>query len=238
VKTRKRRGRGEARALALRRVSWGREMKAIADYLRKNRPEDPLPSVSKIAQDDNDPFRVLVSTIISARTKDEVTSSASQRLLMAAPTPAALSACPESRIARLIYPAGFFRVKAKNLRETARTLILKFGGRVPSRMEDLLSLPGVGRKTANLVRNLGFGLAGICVDTHVHRVSNRLGWVASRSPVETERALEKRLPEKYWIPVNELLVRFGKAVCTPMSPWCGICPASSWCPRVGVGASR
>jgi endonuclease-3 len=238
VKERPKRGRGKSPAPAPRRVSWDREIKTIADYLRKNRPDDPLPSVSKIARDDNDPFRVLVSTIISARTKDEVTSSASQRLLAAAPTPAALSACPESRIARLIFPAGFFRVKAKNLRKTARMLLEKFAGRVPSGMEDLLSLPGVGRKTANLVRNLGFGIAGICVDTHVHRVSNRLGWVTSRSPAETERALEERLPEKYWIPVNELLVSFGKAVCTPLSPWCGICPAASWCPRVGVGASR
>jgi endonuclease III len=194
--------------------------------------------VSKIAQEDNAPFRVLVATIISARTKDEVTSSASQRLLSAAPTPQALAACAESRIARLIFPAGFFRVKAKNLRRTARLIGEKFDGNVPSAMEDLLSLPGVGRKTANLVRNLGFGLPGICVDTHVHRVSNRLGWVASRSPSETERALEKRLPEKYWIEVNGLLVRFGKAVCTPLSPRCGICPAAPWCPRIGVGASR
>jgi endonuclease-3 len=223
---------------APRRVSWDREMKIIADYFRKSRPRDPLPSVSKIARDDGDPFRILVSTIISARTRDEVTLSASQRLLAAAPTPAALAACPESRIARLIFPAGFFRVKAKNLKAAARALLDRFGGGVPSRMDDLLSLPGVGRKTANLVRNLGFGLAGICVDTHVHRVSNRLGWAASRSPAETERALMLRLPEKHWIAVNELLVRFGKAVCTPLSPWCSVCPAEPWCPRIGVGASR
>ncbi len=229
---------GEGRARRPRRVSWDREIGIISGHLRKAHPSGPLPSVSKIARDDRDPFRVLVSTIISARTKDEVTLAASERLFAAAPDPAALAGLAEARIARIIFPAGFFKTKAQHLKAAARMLLDRFRGEVPRDMDDLLDLPGVGRKTANLVRNLGFGLQGICVDTHVHRVSNRLGWVSTRTPEQTERALLERLPEKHWIGVNELLVRFGKSVCTPVSPKCSVCPAASWCPRTGVGKSR
>jgi endonuclease-3 len=176
--------------------------------------------------------------MISLRTKDDVTIRAAGRLLDAAPTALALAKLPESRIARLIYPAGFYRVKAKSLRTVGGILVRAHGGAVPSGMEDLLALPGVGRKTANLVRNLGFGLPGICVDTHVHRVSNRLGWVAAKDPEKTERALMARLPRKYWIPINELLVRFGQTVCAPVSPRCSTCPLRGICPRVGVKTSR
>jgi len=181
---------------------------------------------------------VLVSTMISLRTKDEVTAAASARLLQRAPTAEALASLPEGRIARLIYPAGFYRTKARHLKQAARLIAAQHGGRVPSSMEELLALPGVGRKTANLVRNLGFGLPGICVDTHVHRITNRLGWVRTRDPAQTERALEAVLPRRYWIPINGLLVAFGQRTCTPQSPWCSRCPIRKHCARIGVTRSR
>jgi endonuclease III len=220
------------------RVPWGRIVGAMRASLAEQFPDRPLPSVSEVARRLNDPFRVLVATMISLRTKDEVTGPAAERLLAAAPTPTALADLPASRIARLIYPAGFYRTKAKNLRAAAGILVDGHGGRVPREMEQLLALPGVGRKTANLVRNLGYGLDGICVDTHVHRISNRLGWVRTKDPAGTEQALMEGLPRRYWIPINELLVRWGQAVCTPLSPWCSRCAVSRWCRRVGVGRSR
>jgi len=197
-----------------------------------------LPSVSAVARENSDPYRVLVATMISLRTRDEVTSKASKALLSLAPSVSSLAALPVDRIARSIYPAGFYRTKAKNLRAASRLLLERHGGNVPVEMDELLALPGVGRKTANLVRNLGFGLPGICVDTHVHRISNRMGWVTTRTPEQTETALMEVLPERYWIGVNELLVRYGQAVCTPISPRCGVCPAARFCARVGVGKSR
>ncbi|MGA2643059.1 MAG: endonuclease III [Spirochaetia bacterium] len=187
----------------------------MARGLDAARPRRALPSVSAVAREDSDPYRVLVATMISL-----------------------LAALPVHRIARSIYPAGFYRTKAKNLRAASRLLLERHGGNVPMEMDELLALPGVGRKTANLVRNLGFGLPGICVDTHVHRISNRMGWVTTRTPERTERALMEVLPERYWIGVNELLVRYGQAVCTPISPWCSVCPAARFCERVGVGKSR
>ncbi len=219
-------------------VPWAAILAAMERGLRAAHPGQPLPSVSAVARENNDPFRVLVATMISLRTKDEVTRRASEALLARAPSPSALARLPESMIARLIFPAGFYRTKAKNLRAAARMLMDGSGGRVPSDMEELLALPGVGRKTANLVRNLGFGLPGICVDTHVHRISNRMGWVASRSPQETEQALMEILPPRYWIGINELLVRYGQAVCAPVSPRCSTCRAARWCARVAVERSR
>jgi endonuclease-3 len=198
----------------------------------------PLPSVSEVARENSDPFRVLVATMISLRTKDDVTRKASDALLAAAPTPAALAALSAVRIERLIYPAGFYHTKAKHLRAAARILLDTHAGKVPADMGELLALPGVGRKTANLVLNLGFGLPGICVDTHVHRISNRMGWVSTRQPAQTEQALMEILPRRYWISINELLVRYGQTVCTPLSPWCSACPVSRWCARAGVGRSR
>jgi endonuclease-3 len=197
-----------------------------------------LPSVSEVAREDHDPFRVLVATMISLRTKDAVTSVASERLFAAAGTAKALAGLPEARIEKLIYPAGFYRTKARSLRRAAQILVKEHGGTVPRTMEELLALPGVGRKTANLVLNLGYGLPGICVDTHVHRISNRTGWVTTRDPAGTEKALMETLPRRYWISVNELLVRFGQTICTPVSPWCSICPITAWCARAGVTRSR
>jgi endonuclease-3 len=197
-----------------------------------------LPSVSEVARQHSDPFRVLAATMISLRTKDAVTSAASERLFSAAATPKALASLPEKKIEKLIYPAGFYHTKARSLRLTARALVREHAGKVPRTMEELLALPGVGRKTANLVLNLGYGIAGICVDTHVHRISNRTGWVKTKDPTGTERALMEVLPRRYWISVNELLVRFGQTICAPVSPRCSICPITSWCARVNVARSR
>jgi endonuclease III len=218
-------------------IPWSRIVAALRRRLRDDLARQP-PSVSRIARDDNEPFRVLVATMISLRTKDAVTEKASERLLRAAPDPVRLARLSEGRIGRLIYPAGFYRTKAAHLRGTARLLLSEHGGRVPDDREALLRLPGVGRKTANLVLNLGFGLQAVCVDTHVHRISNRAGWVATRSPEGTERALMEILPRRHWIEINELLVKFGQKVCTPLSPWCGSCPIASYCARVGVARSR
>jgi endonuclease-3 len=176
--------------------------------------------------------------MISLRTKDEVTAASASRLLAAAPEAQSLADMQEEAIARLIYPAGFYRTKARHLKRAARLVAARHGGKVPSSMEDLLALPGVGRKTANLVRNLGYGLPGICVDTHVHRITNRLGWVRTRTPYETELALMACLPRLYWIPINGLLVAFGQRTCTPQSPRCSGCPIRAHCARVGVIRSR
>jgi endonuclease-3 len=194
-------------------------------------------AVSRIAARE-DPFHVLVATIISLRTRDEVTDRVAPRLLAVAPTPADLARTAEARIARLIYPAGFYRTKAQTLRALGRILVEAHGGEVPATLEGLLALHGVGRKTANLVLTLGHGKPGICVDTHVHRISNRLGFVRTRHPDETEAVLRQRLPRRWWIPINDLLVAFGRAHCTPLSPRCSSCPVLPLCRRVGVGKSR
>jgi endonuclease-3 len=215
-----------------------RTFSRIVPALRAAFHGSDVPSVTEIAHRTRSPFKVLVSTVISARTKDEVTGEASRRLFARAATPRALASLHERSIAALIYPAGFYRTKARAIRALSRKLVREFGGLVPDTMDELLSLPGVGRKTANLVLTLGFGKAGICVDTHVHRVVNRLGVVATRSPAETESALRIALPREHWIEINDLLVTFGKTVCTPLSPWCSRCPIRSSCGRVGVARSR
>lgn len=184
------------------------------------------------------PFAVLVSTVISLRTRDEVTDAVSPGLLARAPTPEALLRLDEARIAKLIYPAGFYKKKAGTLRAIARTLLEQHGGEVPRTLEALLELPGVGRKTANLVLTAGHGLPGICVDTHVHRITNRLGFVSTKTPDDTEWALRERLPRRFWIPINLMLVSFGRLHCTPLSPKCSSCPVSDICQRVGVEQRR
>jgi endonuclease-3 len=185
-----------------------------------------------------EPFRVLVACVISLRTKDAVTAEASARLFAVADTPGAVSRLPETRIAKLIFPAGFYRTKARQIRSIARRLLDRHGGVVPADRDALLDLPGVGRKTANLVLGLSFRQPAICVDTHVHRISNRLGLVRTKTPAETEAALERVLPKRYWIEINDLLVTFGQTVCHPTSPRCSTCPLASRCPRVSVTRSR
>jgi len=197
-----------------------------------------VPSVTEISRKTRSPFKVLVSTVISARTKDEVTADVSRRLFAEADTPEKLAQLSEKKIARLIYPAGFYRVKAKNLRAMAIMIVERFGGRVPQTIDELTTLPGVGRKTANLVLTLAFCKDAICVDTHVHRIVNRIGVLKTSTPVETEFALRKALPKKFWAEINDLLVTYGKKVCTPMSPRCSICVIDAYCKRVGVTRSR
>jgi len=184
------------------------------------------------------PFRLLVACVISLRTKDEVTAESSRRLFTIADTPHALAALDPAAIAEAIFPAGFYNTKAKQLRSIGEILSTRYDGRVPAEEKALLALPGVGRKTANLVLGLGFGIPAICVDTHVHRISNRLGLVETASPDETEKALQKVLPRDLWIPINDLLVTFGQNRCHPTSPKCTACPMEDLCPRVGVTRFR
>jgi endonuclease-3 len=197
------------------------------------------PSVTTVAERyRRDPWAVLVSTILSLRTKDEVTLVCSKRLLEKAPDPVKLRALPEEEVARLAYPAGFYRTKAGNLKKIAAILIKQYGGAVPADMDALLALPGVGRKTANLVLIEAFDLPGLCVDTHVHRISNRAGWVSTKTPEQTEMALRGKLPPPYWKGINALLVLYGQNLCRPISPFCSRCVIGKFCPRAGVGTSR
>jgi endonuclease-3 len=185
-----------------------------------------------------DPYRILVGCVISLRTKDEVTYPATARLFRRARTPRGMIKLSEQTIERAIYPAGFYRRKARQIREISHRLLEHHGGKVPATIEELLELPGVGRKTANLVVTLGFAKPGICVDIHVHRITNRLGWVRTLHPHATEERLRRILPRRHWIPINEILVRHGQQVCRPLSPLCSICPVAPDCPRRGVGRRR
>jgi endonuclease-3 len=201
--------------------------------------DEPEPSVTLVAERyRRDPWAVLASTMVSLRTKDEVTLAVSKVLLDTAPTPAALLELPEEAVARLIYPAGFYRNKAANLKKTALIITEQYGGRIPADMDALLGLPGVGRKTANLVLIEAFDMDGICVDTHVHRIANRTGWVSASTPEQTEFALREVLPRKYWKRINALLVRYGQRVCRPLSPFCSVCATVPHCLRRGVEKSR
>ncbi|MBN2287794.1 MAG: endonuclease III [Candidatus Glassbacteria bacterium] len=197
-----------------------------------------IPIVTEISRRRRDPFKVLISTVLSLRTKDETTAAASHRLYRLAETPERMLELSERQIAEAIYPVGFYRTKAGNILQICRELVSRFDGRVPDDLETLLGLKGVGRKTANLVLTLGYGKAGICVDTHVHRISNRLGYVKTKTPEQTEFALRKKLPAEYWIIYNDLLVAFGQNLCKPVSPFCSRCPVRIFCSRVGVIHSR
>lgn len=191
-----------------------------------------------IADRTRDPFRVLIACILSLRTQDTTTGPASERLFAVADTPRALLRLTPGQIERLIFPVGFYRTKARVILGICRALLERFDGGVPDEIDRLLTLKGVGRKTANLVVTMGYGKPGICVDTHVHRISNRLGYVKTRNPEATEMALRARLPRRYWIGYNDLLVSFGQNVCTPISPRCSVCPVRSLCRRIGVTTAR
>ena len=195
-------------------------------------------TIAQIARETDNPFKILVATVLSARTKDTTTLEASRRLFKAAPTPQAMLKLTGRRIEKLIFPVGFYRTKAKNVLQLCRALLKKYGGKVPESLEELITLSGVGRKTANLVLTMGFQKYGICVDTHVHRISNRWGWVRTKNPKETEFALYKVLPKKYWIGYNDLLVSFGQNICQPVSPFCSRCPVEPYCPKIKVLKSR
>ncbi|MBF9015414.1 MULTISPECIES: endonuclease III [unclassified Oceanispirochaeta] len=197
-----------------------------------------LPSVSLIGEENGTPYKILISTLISLRTRDEVTLSASRRLFEKADNPAEMLKLTSSEIEELIYPCGFFRVKADNILKISQMILNEHSGKVPCTLDKLIAFPGVGLKTANLVLSLGFNIPAICVDIHVHRISNRLGWIKTKKPDDSVPALEKVLPDKYWIPVNKLLVLYGQQICTPRNPKCSQCPLDSYCLKAGVEQSR
>jgi endonuclease-3 len=187
---------------------------------------------------DRDPFKVLISCILSLRTQDKTTGSASYRLFKLAPDAIALSGLPVHIIKKAVYPVGFYKVKAERIKEISSVIVEKYNSKVPDNLDELLMLKGVGRKTANLVLTLGYNKPGICVDTHVHRITNRWGYVNTKTPYKTELELRKKLPVKYWIEINGLLVAFGQGICRPVSPFCTKCDISIYCKRVNVNIHR
>jgi len=246
--------------------------RAISILRREIRQWDD-PIVTKLARKKRDPFKVLIATILSLRTKDTCTAEAAARLFALADTPEGLLRIPAGTIAKTIYPVGFYNTKARNIHSVCRDLLERFGGRapdtrapdtrapdtrapdtrapdtrapdtrapdarVPDTIEELLTLQGVGRKTANLVLSQGYGIPAICVDTHVHRITNRWGYVSTKNPEETEMRLREILPKRYWIILNDLLVTYGQNLCAPVSPWCSRCKLRSFCARIGVARSR
>jgi endonuclease-3 len=194
------------------------------------------PAVEKISEEQaEEPFQILIATLLSARTQDATTHAASTRLFARARTPRAMATLDVEEIERLIYPVGFYRTKALHVKACAEMLVEEFGGRVPATLEQLVTLPGVGRKTANLVLIIGFKSGdNICVDTHVHRISNRLGWVKTEAPEETEQALYAAIDRRWWPLINRYLVTWGQNVCRPVHPRCGDCAIAAACPRIGV----
>ena len=219
---------------ALTAKSIGR---ALTVLRRESRGWD-APVLTLMAAEKHDPFLTLIGCILSLRTNDKTTAIAAPRLFAKARTPAHMLALEPREIEELIYPVGFYRIKARGIREICRDLIERFDGRVPDEIDDLVTLKGVGRKTANLVVTESFRKPGICVDTHVHRISNRWGLVATTTADKTEVALREVLPRRYWIEYNSLLVAFGQTLCHPTSPWCSRCPLATKCPRIGVTRSR
>ena len=215
-----------------------RDIPKVIAILKKEVSRFKTPYVKDISERSKDPFKVLISCILSLRTKDSTTKGAADRLFKLASTPFPLSKLPLKTIEKAIYPAGFYRVKSRTIKELSKEIYLKHSSNVPDTMEGLLKLKGVGRKTANLVLTMGYGKPGICVDTHVHRITNRWGYVRTKTPEKTESALRKKLPERYWIILNNLLVTYGQNVCTPLSPFCSRCAIFRYCGRAGVEKSR
>ncbi|MCL2184741.1 MAG: endonuclease III [Treponema sp.] len=214
---------------------WRDDLSAKTEFAKT----EISPSVTTVAETySHDPWAVLVSTILSLRTKDEVTLVASKKLLEKTPAPADLDSKKQETIEKLIYPVGFYRNKAASLKKIAKILLTQYNGNVPDNMEALLALPGVGRKTANLVLSEAFDIDALCVDIHVHRISNRCGWLESKTPDETEMILREILPVKYWKKINALLVLYGQNLCRPVSPFCSKCVMSKQCSRKGVEKSR
>lgn len=210
----------------------------VIRILRRDVQRWQEPVVGVVAKASKDPFRILVACVLSLRTKDKTTAEASTRLFALASHPAAMLRVTQPRLVRAIYPVGFYRTKAKHIHHLCRRLLTQYGGRVPDSIEELVTLPGVGRKTANLVVTVGYHKPGICVDIHVHRISNRWGYITTKTPEQSETALRDKLPKRHWITYNDLLVPFGQNICQPVSPWCSLCHVRQYCDRVGVERSR
>ena len=206
----------------------------VVSILREEIRKFDTPIVTKLARKNNDPFIILVSTVISSRTKDETTRKVTEELFKHIRTAKELGTIDEEELASLIFPAGFYRMKAKNLKRLGQELTTRFNGNVPDTIDELLSLPGVGRKTANLVLVEAFDKYGVCVDTHVHRISNRLGFVRTKTAPKTERELRRKLPRNLWKEYNKILVAFGQNICKPINPRCDTCPVNKLCEKVGV----
>lgn len=215
-----------------------REIHAAIRILRREVPKWETPVVTLMAETYESPFRVLISCILSLRTQDATTAKASHRLFAVADSPQALVKLTVKKIENLIYPVGFYKTKARQVRDICQTIIDRHAGKVPDEIDALLTFKGVGRKTANLVVTLGYNKPGICVDTHVHRISNRWGYIKSATPEKTEAALRAKLPKQYWIEYNNLLVNFGQHLCRPISPLCSQCPVQKYCRQIGVGVRR
>jgi endonuclease-3 len=215
-----------------------REIHAAIRILRRQVPKWNTPVVTLMAETYESPFRVLISCILSLRTQDATTAKASHRLFAVADSPQAIVKISAQKIEKLIYPVGFYKTKARQIRQICQAIIDHYDGRVPDEIDELLKFNGVGRKTANLVVTLGYNKPGICVDTHVHRISNRWGYIKTASPEKTEVALRAKLPKQYWIEYNNLLVNFGQHLCRPISPQCSQCPVKKYCPQIGVGVRR
>jgi endonuclease-3 len=210
----------------------------ILKILEKEYIRNRKPIVTEISERDKDPYKILIGTLLSLRTKDEVTKQASNKLFSVADVPEQIIKLSQKQIEKFIFPVGFYHKKAENIKAVSKIILQKYAGKVPDNLDELLSLPGVGRKTANLVLVLGFDKFGICVDTHVHRISNRWGFVKTKSPEKTEFALRKKLPKEYWKIYNDYLVSFGQNICKPISPLCSKCEIEKWCPKIGVNTKR
>ena len=215
-----------------------REIHAAVRILRREAPKWQTPVVTLIAAASDSPFKVLISCILSLRTQDSTTAQASRRLFALADSPETMVRLSAKKIEQVIFPVGFYRTKAKNILEICRNLNENYRGRVPDEIDELIKFKGVGRKTANLVVTLGYNKPGICVDTHVHRISNRWGYVKTATPEKTEVALRQKLPKQYWIEYNDLLVSFGQQLCRPISPLCSQCPVAKYCSQIGVTVKR
>ncbi len=209
----------------------------IVTILKRENKKYIVPIVTIVSMTKS-PFMVLISCLLSLRTKDKVTAEASNRLFKLANNPEKILGLSIKNIEKAIYPVGFYKTKAKRIKEICKALLDDYGGVVPDEIDELLKLNGVGRKTANLTVTLGYGKLGICVDTHVHRISNRLGLVKTKTPEQTEFALRKKLSKKHWLIYNDLLVTYGQNLCVPVSPWCSKCKIFKYCKRVGVKKSR
>jgi endonuclease III len=215
-----------------------REIHVAVRILRREAPKWQTPVVTLIAEASDSPFKVLISCILSLRTQDSTTAQASRRLFALADSPENMVRLSAKKIEQVIFPVGFYRTKAKTILEICRNLNENYRGRVPDEIDELIKFKGVGRKTANLVVTLGYNKPGICVDTHVHRISNRWGYVKTATPEKTEVALREKLPKQYWIEYNDLLVSFGQQLCRPISPLCSQCPVAKYCSQIGVTVKR